>query len=70
MQTSHRELHLHLYVVGRTPRSERAIANLQRICGPDLDRCKITIINVLEEPEQAEVHKIIPLSNLFREEDL
>ena len=66
MQTSHRELHLDLYVMGRTPRSERAIANLQRIFGPDFDRCRITIINVLEEPEQAETHKIIATPTLVK----
>jgi circadian clock protein KaiB len=66
MQTSHRELHLHLYVVGRTPRAERAVANLQKICGRDLDRCEITIIDVLEQPEMAETHKVIATPTLVK----
>ncbi len=66
MGTSQRDLHLNLYVVGRTPRAERAIANLQRICGPDLSDCEITIIDVLKQPELAETHKVIATPTLVK----
>lgn len=61
-----RALQLTLYVVGRTPRSERAIANLQRICGPNLGRCELTIVNVLEQPELAEAHRVIATPTLVK----
>jgi circadian clock protein KaiB len=61
-----RELQLDLYVVGRTPRSEQAIANLQRICGPNLENCEITIIDVLEQPDLAEAHKVIATPTLIK----
>jgi circadian clock protein KaiB len=66
MRAPQRELQLNLYVVGRTPRAERAIANLRRICGPDLEHCEITIIDVLEQPELAETHKVIATPTLVK----
>ena len=46
---------LQLYITGLTPRSERAIANLRRICEEKLDgRYEMVIIDVLERPQLAE----------------
>jgi circadian clock protein KaiB len=60
------EMRLDLYVVGQTPRSQRAIANLQRICGPELEHCEITIIDVLEQPDLAEAHKVMATPTLIK----
>ena len=59
---------LKLYVTGRTPRSERAIANLRRICEADLAGCyDLTIIDVLERPQLAEDEKILATPTLIKE---
>ena len=59
---------LKLYVVGRTIRSERAIANLRRICEEDL-KCafKIAVVDILEHPQLAEDEKIIATPVVIRE---
>jgi len=57
-----------LYVTGRTPRSERAIANLHRICEGEQGRqCEIVIIDVLEQPQLAEDEKILATPALVKE---
>ena len=59
---------LKLYVTGNTPRSERAIANLQRICEQELkDKYKMKVINILEHPQLAEDEKIIATPTLIKE---
>jgi circadian clock protein KaiB len=51
---------LKLYVTGRTPRSERAITNLRRICEGDLQgQYEMVVIDVLERPQLAEDEKIL-----------
>jgi circadian clock protein KaiB len=57
-----------LYVTGRTPRSERAIDNLRRICEQELhDQYRLTIVDVLEEPQMAEREKILATPTLIKE---
>lgn len=59
---------LKLYVTGNTPRSERAIANLQRICEQELKgRYAMKAINILEHPQLAEDEKIIATPTLIKE---
>jgi circadian clock protein KaiB len=59
---------LKLYVTGNTPRSERAIANLQRICEQELKgRYTMKVINILECPQLAEDEKIIATPTLIKE---
>ena len=59
---------LKLYVTGKTPRSERAIANLRRICDTDLNhQYELTIIDVLERPHLAEDEKILATPTLVKE---
>ena len=51
---------LRLYVTGRSHLSERAIANLRRICADDLKgRYRMEIVDVLEQPTAAEQHRIL-----------
>jgi circadian clock protein KaiB len=59
---------LKLYVTGHTPRSEQAISNLRRICQQELaEECEVVIVDVLENPQQAEDHKIVVTPTLIRE---
>ena len=59
---------LKLYVTGRSPRAERAIANLQRLCKEELDGCyEIEIIDVLEHPQLAENDRILATPTLIKQ---
>jgi len=59
---------LKLYITGKTSRSERAIANLHRICAEDLSgQYKLSIIDVLERPQLAEEEKILATPTLTKE---
>jgi circadian clock protein KaiB len=59
---------LKLYVTGRTPRAERAIANLRRLCKEELEgRYEIEIIDVLEHPQLAEDDRILATPTLIKQ---
>lgn len=59
---------LKLYVTGRTPRAERAIENLRRLCKDDLEgRYEVEIIDVLEHPELAENDRILATPTLIKQ---
>ena len=59
---------LKLYVTGMTPKSERAIANLRRICEQELNgRYELVVIDVLERPQLAEDEKILATPTLTKE---
>ncbi len=57
---------LTLFVTGRSIRSERAVANLRRICQRLGDRCELTIVDVLERPELAERDKVLATPTVVR----
>ncbi|UOM34760.1 circadian clock protein KaiB [Acuticoccus sp. I52.16.1] len=58
---------LRLYITGRTPYSQRAIANLHEICDRELKgRCDVEIIDVLEDPSAAEEDRILATPTLVR----
>lgn len=62
---------LKLYITGETIRSKQAIANLNKICQDELpDQYDLKIIDVLQEPEIAEKHKILVTPTLIRERPL
>jgi circadian clock protein KaiB len=59
---------LTLYVMGKTQRSQTAIANLQRIIQEQLDgRYEMIVIDVLEQPQLAEDQKILATPTLIKE---
>lgn len=59
---------LKLYVTGRSPRAERAINNLRRICEQDLEGCyDLVVIDVLEHPQLAEDERILATPTLIKE---
>ncbi|MBF0215044.1 MAG: circadian clock protein KaiB [Magnetococcales bacterium] len=58
---------LKLFVTGHTPRSERAIQNLRRICERELDgRYEMVVIDILEQPQSAEDEKILATPTLIK----
>lgn len=58
---------LRLYVTGMTPRSERAIANLTRICEMELGgQYEMEVVDVLEHPQLAEDEKIMATPTLVK----
>lgn len=59
---------LKLYITGRSPRAERAIANLRRLCKEELDGCyELEIIDVLEHPQLAEDDRILATPTLIKQ---
>ena len=63
-----KKFNLRLYITGKTSRSERAIANLKKICEKDLqDRYVLQIIDVLESPQLAEDEKILATPTLIKD---
>ncbi|MEZ4241019.1 MAG: circadian clock protein KaiB [Myxococcota bacterium] len=58
---------LRLYITGRTPSSQLALANLKRICREELqDRFELEVVDVLEHPQLAEHEKILATPTLVR----
>jgi len=56
-----------LYIAGATPRSERALANLNRICAEHLSTgYRIKVIDLLKNPQLARDHQILALPTLVR----
>jgi len=59
---------LTLYITGQTPKSQRAVANLHRICEDDLGgQYEMRVIDVLDHPQLAEDDKIIATPTLIKE---
>ena len=62
------KLLLKLYITGQTPKSERAITNIRRICEEELKgQYELVVIDVLERPQLAEDEKIMATPTLTRE---
>lgn len=58
---------LRLYVTGQSQRSQRAIANIQRICAEELGgQYELSVIDVLERPQLAEDEKILATPTLVK----
>ena len=61
------KFHLKLYISGKTPRSEKAIRNLQKICEENIDEhYEIEIIDILEHPQLAEDERILATPTLIK----
>ncbi len=59
---------LRLYITGNSINSQRAIANLFRICHEELkDQYTVEIIDVLEQPQTAEREKILVTPTLIKQ---
>lgn len=59
---------LRLYITGQTPRSQAAVANLERICRQELQGAyDLEVIDVLCHPGLAEDQKILATPTLIKE---
>ena len=59
---------LKLYITGQTLKSERAIANMRRICEQELNgQYDLVVIDILERPQLAEDEKILATPTLIKE---
>jgi circadian clock protein KaiB len=59
---------LKLFITGNTPRSERAIANLTRICEQELKgQYEMVIIDTLERPQLAEEENVLATPMLIKQ---
>lgn len=59
---------LKLYVAGTSARTERAVANLRRICEEELANVyDLQIIDVLEHPQLAEDDRILATPTLIKQ---
>ncbi|NNJ09290.1 circadian clock protein KaiB [Chloroflexales bacterium ZM16-3] len=63
---------LQLFIAGRTPRTERAIATLQQLITDRLGDypCELVIIDVITDPQQAEERQIFATPTLIKESPL
>ena len=59
---------LRLYITGNSINSQRAIANLLKLCKEELNnQYQVEIIDVLEEPHKAESEKILVTPTLIKQ---
>jgi len=59
---------LKLYVTGNTPRAEKAISILRKICDEELEgKYRLHVIDILEHPQLAEDEKILATPTLVKE---
>ena len=57
-----------LYVTGQTPRTQRAVANLRRICEQKLaGPYELIVVDILERPQLAEDEKILATPMVIKE---
>lgn len=55
-----------LYITGKTFRSEKAIETLRAICNRIGQQAEMSIIDILEDPEEAEKDKILATPTLLK----
>lgn len=61
------EYRLRLFVAGISPRSQRTIENLRRICNRHLTgRCNLVIVDIYQQPELAEAHQVVAAPTLLK----
>jgi circadian clock protein KaiB len=58
---------LRLYVAGQTPRSLRAVSNIQKICADNLaGRYKLEVIDLYQQPQLAQGEQIVAVPALIK----
>ncbi len=70
-KTEQKRYRLSLYVIGATPHSARAIANLRRICEEHAPgEYELKVVDVTHNPKAAKEHQIVATPTLIREAPL
>jgi circadian clock protein KaiB len=58
---------LRLYVAGQTPRSLRAVANIEKICADELkDQYRLEVIDLYQQPQLAQGEQIVAVPALIK----
>jgi circadian clock protein KaiB len=58
---------LQLYIAGSTPRSQRAVVNIKKICKEFLKgKCELQVIDVFQQPLLAKAEQIFAVPTLIR----
>lgn len=61
------QYHLRLYITGTTPQSQRALANIKRICEEHLKgRYELEVIDIYQKPTLAKDEQIIAAPTLIK----
>ena len=58
--------HLRLFVAGSTPRAQRAIGNLRRLCDQHLGPVSLEIIDIYQQPELAVRNQVVAAPTLVK----
>jgi circadian clock protein KaiB len=62
---------LRLYVLGATPTSRKARANLESLCANELaGRCRLEVIDVYEHPERAAEDQVLAVPTVIKSHPL
>ena len=62
---------LKLFVAGEGARTSRAVENIRQICSENLEgKFQFEVIDITENPQAAEEHRIIAVPTLVKEEPL
>jgi len=65
--SKHAKWDLRLYIAGRTPRAEKALENLERICREHLaGEYRVVVIDLLKTPQLARGDQIVAVPTLVR----
>lgn len=65
--TRRKKFFLRLYITGTTPRSQRALANIKRICDDHLtDEYELQVIDIYQSPQLAKDEQIIATPTLIK----
>ena len=59
---------LRLFITGHTPRSQQALQHLRSLLDEEFgDCCELEVVDVLDDPQAAEEHKVLATPTLIRE---
>jgi circadian clock protein KaiB len=57
---------LQLYIAGSTPRSQRAVVNIKKICKFLKGKCELQVIDVFQQPLLAKAEQIFAVPTLIK----
>ncbi len=58
---------LHLFIAGSSPRSQRAVARIRRLCEEELtDRFELQVVDIFQQPQLAKDEQIVAVPVLIK----